>query len=140
MDSMWDYLGSIYLERNDYAHAGAAFTNALAAAIAKPNSRPVDVLNAYNQLAQFYERTKDKQREKDSLRKAVDFNRIVYGGDSQQESNCWYRLAVIAHEDGDSTEAQALIERAIRLHSTLRQQDTWKLNYMKDQLKKWTAK
>jgi hypothetical protein len=93
LDGMWDYLGSLYMERKDYAHAEGAFAEALAAAAAKPNSRPVDMLNAYNELARFYRTTADKQREGESLQKAIEFNRIVYGADSVQETNCWRRLA-----------------------------------------------
>ena len=138
LDGMWDYLGRLYMEQNDYDRAGPAFTNALAAATEKPNSRPVDVLNAYNQLAWFYERTNDKQQRKECLRKAIELNRIVYKGDSTQEAGCWHRLAEIAHDEGDAAQAQALIERAIKLESSLPRQHTWSLNYMKDQLKGWT--
>lgn len=138
LDGMWDYLGRLYMEQRDYDRAGTAFTTALAVATEKPNSRPVDVLNAYNQLAWFYERTNDKERRKESLRKAIEFNRIVYDGDSAQEADCWHSLAEIAHEEGSAAEAQVLIERAIKLKSNLPQQDTWSLNYMRGQLKEWT--
>ena len=140
LDGMWDYIGRLYMDQKAYDRAGTAFTNALSAAAAKPNARPVDMLNAYNQLAWFYERTDDKQRRKECLRKAIEFNRIVYKGDSTQEANCWHSLAEIAHEAGDSAEAQTMIERAIGLESSLPHQDTWSLNYMKDQLKGWTTK
>jgi len=93
LDGMWDYLGRLYMEQKDYAQAGGAFAGALAAAAAKPNSRPVDLLNAYNELAWLYRSTGDKKHEEESLQKAIEFNRIVYGADSVQETNCWRRLA-----------------------------------------------
>jgi tetratricopeptide (TPR) repeat protein len=95
LDGMWDYLGRIYMEQKDYTHAGEAFARALAAAAAKPNLRPVDLLNAYNELAWFYRNTGDKQREEECLLKAIEFNRLVYGADSVQETNCQLRLAEI---------------------------------------------
>ena len=137
---MWDYLGRLYMDQNDYSRAEAAFTNALAAATTKPNSRPVDRLNAYNQLAWVYERAGNSQRRKECLQQASELNRIVYEGDSTQEAGCWHDLAEIAHEAGDSEEAQTLLGRAIALESRLPHQDTWSLNHMKDQQKEWTAK
>jgi tetratricopeptide (TPR) repeat protein len=137
---MWDYAGGIYVEQKDYKHAEAAFTNALAFVTAKPNPRPADQLNAYNELASFYRRAGGRDREKECLLKAIEFNRLVYQGDSVQEANCWQRLAEIAHDEGDSTEARVLIERAIKLDSSLPQPDTWTLNYMKDEMKGWATK
>ena len=139
LDGMWDYLGRLYMDHNDYVLAETAFTNALAAATTKPNSRPVDMLNAYNQLEWVYERAGNVQRRKECLQKAIELNRIVYKGDSTQEAGCWHNLAEIAHEAGDSAEARSLIEHAIALESGLPNRDSWSLNYMNDQLKKWTA-
>lgn len=140
LDGMWDYLGRIYLEQKDYEQAEKAFRSALAAAEAKPNSRPMDRLNAYNELAMLYRRAGGNEHEKECLRKAIEMNRLVYQGDSEQEADCWYRLAEIAHDQGDSTGARALIERAIKLDSSLPQSDTWTLNHMREQLKSWTSK
>jgi len=140
LDGMWDYLGRLYVEQKDYPQAEQAFTNALAAAAAKANSRPIDLLNAYNELAGFYRRTGDRRHEKECLRKAIGFTRIVYEGDSAQEADCWHRLAEIAHEEGNSAEANPMMEQAIGMYSSTDQNaDSWMLDYMKVQFSKWTG-
>jgi tetratricopeptide (TPR) repeat protein len=133
---MWDYLGCLYMQKKDYERAGAAFANALAAA--KNSAR--DTLNVYNQLVWYNKTVADKQREKEFLGKAIEYNRIQHGGDSVQEADCMERLAEIAHEEGSTKEAQAWLEKAIAMDEHLPNNgNTFTLNYMHEELQKWSA-
>jgi len=138
LDGMWNYLGRLHVDAEEYDAAKAAFHTALTV-VESRSSRPVDHLNAHNQLSWFYRRIEDNENEQMHLRKAIEYNKLVYEGDSTQEANCWHRLAEIEMTDGRTDEALRLIDMAISMEDGLEHTDEWSLNYMKEQRSDWAA-
>ncbi|MES2981878.1 MAG: tetratricopeptide repeat protein [Verrucomicrobiota bacterium] len=139
LDGMWDYLGRLQVDAKNYDEAEQSFKAALADVQSRSSSRPIDHLNAHNQLSWFYNRIEDAENEKNHLRKAIEYNRLVYEGDSTQEANCWQRLAEMDFKSGKTREAIRILDRAITMEADLEHTNEWSLNYMKDQRKEWIA-
>lgn len=138
LDGMWDYLGRLHVDTKDYDAAKTAFHAALTV-VESRSSRPVDHLNAHNQLSWFYGRIEEGENEEKHLRKAIEYNRLVYEGDSTQEADCWHRLAEIEMDDGRTEEALRLIDMAINMEDGLEHTHDWSLNYMKEQRSEWAG-
>jgi tetratricopeptide (TPR) repeat protein len=137
---MWDYLGGIYQETKDYPMAEKAFRNALTSIDANPSPKNYDRLNAYNELASFYDLSHgDLQLRKEALFRAIDENPKVYGPDSIQEADCWKQLAEIAHDAGHKDEARQQMERAIAIESMQPLNGFSSLDYEKELLQKWST-
>ncbi len=137
LDGIWDYLGRLYMERDNYEQAETAFLKALAVVSDRQVSRPMDFLNCHNQLFWFYERTKNIDKQKHHLGEAIRYNRMVYEGDSTQEAHCWHGLAEIAYARGDIQDAFGLQTKAIEMESHVQGGTGFSLNYMKEQLEEW---
>lgn len=137
LDGILDYLGRLYSDNKDYAEAEKAFHQALIVVEKQKRSRPVDHLHAHNRLSSFYERIEELDQAAIHLKKSVEYNRIVYEGDSTQEAGCWHQLAEIAHQRGDLKEAEEIMTKAITMESNLKNTDEWSLSYMKEQLHEW---
>ena len=137
---MWDYLGRPYMEKEDFPRAEEAFLAALSAARRKPGSRPIDVLDAHNELSRFYQQAGNTDKEKEHLRKAIEYNRIMFEGDSTREASCWERLADIAFEAGDTDEAIRTLKKAVAMEEKVSRPEDWSLGYMREKLERWSAK
>lgn len=138
LDGMWDYLGRLHMDAKEYDAAESAFHAALTV-VESRTSKPVDHLNAHNQLSWFYRRIEDELSEEKHLRKAIEYNRLVYEGDSTQEADCWHRLAELEMTHGRTDEALRLIDVAIKMEDGLEHTHDWSLNYMKEQRDKWAT-
>jgi hypothetical protein len=136
LGTLWDYLGSLYMDQKDYSHAESAFKSRLALAQAQPNPKPQDLLEAYTALDSVYYWSGKIQDRKECLPKVIALFRIIHGGDSAQEANSWESLANITHDSGDSKDAQVMLERAIKMYSDLNDQ-TAPLDYLKRKLQGW---
>lgn len=139
LNGIWDYLGRLYMERQDFDDAEQAFLNALRVVASRPESRSVDYLNCHNQLDSFYERVKTADQQASHLHEAIKYNRLVYEGDSIQEAGCWHRLAEIAYAQGEIGEAFLMQNKAIEMESHVQSGTDFSLNYMKEQLEDWKA-
>lgn len=137
LDGIWDYLGRSYEDVMDFDKAENAFIQALNVVKKQTNSHPVDYLNAHNRLSFFYRRTKALDKESFHLKKAIEYNRKVYGNGSIQEADCWHQLAEIVRQRGNSRDAEELLSKAIEMTSNAENTSEWSLNYMKEQLKEW---
>ena len=136
---MWDYLGRLQVEVKDYAEAEKSFKSTLVIIQLKPSSRPIDHLNAHNRLSWFYDWVGDIENEKKHLNHAIEYNRLVYEGDSTQEANCWQQLAEIEFTNGDTHEAIRILNEAITMKAGLEHTRKESLNYMKGLRKEWIA-
>jgi len=139
LDGMWDYRGHLQVNAKIYDAAEHSFKAALTGVQSRSSSRPIDYLNAHDQLSWFYNRIEDLENEKFHLSKEIEYNRLVYEGDSIQEAGCWQRLAEIDFKSGKFREAIRILDKAITMEAGLEHTSEWSLNYMKDQRKEWIA-
>ncbi len=139
LNGIWDYLGRLYMERQDFDNAEQAFLNALKVVASRSESLPMDYLNCHNQLAWFYERVKKPEQQASHLHESIKYNRLVYEGDSTQEAGCWHSLAENAYTQGEIGEAFSMQNKAIEMEAHVQRGSDFSLNYMKEQLEEWRA-
>jgi tetratricopeptide (TPR) repeat protein len=138
LPEMWDYLGRVYMDLKQFDRAEEAFKNSLAVTSNDPNP-PSHTHWIYFNLASLYEKTGDRQRQKECLLKQAESSRILYDGDSPQEAGCWHSLAEISRAEGKSAESRNLLERAIEIESKALPGDSFSLGYYRKQLEEWQA-
>ncbi|WP_170156959.1 tetratricopeptide repeat protein [Roseimicrobium gellanilyticum] len=138
LSGMWDYLGRLHVDAENYGAAEAAFRMVLGQVETGQTSRPIDHLNAHNQLSWLYNRMEKYEGEKTHLEKAIEFNRLVYEGDSTQEAHCWARLAEIEFKRGKTEEALRLLDKAINMEEGLTHPSEFLLSYRKEMRLKWS--
>jgi tetratricopeptide (TPR) repeat protein len=135
---LWDYLGNLYLEQQNYPLAESAYKSLLALAQAQPSPNPKDLLHAYGALNTVYFRSGDIEARKECLHKIIDLSRIVNGGNSLQEANAWQSLATITHNSGDPRAAAEMLSRAITIYTALHD-EVEPYDYLNRTVQKWKS-
>jgi tetratricopeptide (TPR) repeat protein len=135
---LWDYLGGLYLDQQNYPLAESAFKSRLALAQAAPSPNPKDLLDAYGALNIVYFRSGDIEAQKECLHKIIDLSRIVNGGDSLQEAYAWQSLATITHDSGDPRAAADMLSRSITMYTALHDKVA-PYDYLNRTVQKWRS-
>jgi hypothetical protein len=115
---LWDYLGNLYIDQENYPLAESIFRGRLANTQAQPSPNPKDLLDAYHSLDAIYFKTGNTDGRKECLEKVIELTRVVKGGDSVQEAGAWQSLAKLTHDAGNPRDGAEMLQRAITMYST----------------------
>jgi hypothetical protein len=136
LPTLWEYLGSLYMDQKNYPMAEAVYRNRLTLVQAQPSPNPKELLNGYSALEMVYFWSGNIQGRKDSIEKMLPLCRTVYGGDSIQEAGAWQDLAKITHDAGDPKGAAIMLRRAITMYTGLHNEDV-PYDYLNRTVAKW---
>ena len=148
--SLYSYLGGLCVSLRDYDQAVEAAKTQVALALKRSGQRtewdvgrsdagPHQVMDAYNDLSTACRLAGQTPDEKTALLEAAKWDRIVFGGDSIQEANCWDSIAEITFNEGNRTTAIQLLEKAQAMSAKFEPADSFTMTYINERLTEWKA-